>query len=61
MGAEKVISIVHFPVPERLEMAKNFAKAEIINYEEVDVGEALKEMTGSRGLEGNSIKVVLKP
>jgi len=31
--------------PERLEMAKKQAKAEVINYEEVDAGEALKEMT----------------
>jgi threonine dehydrogenase-like Zn-dependent dehydrogenase len=47
MGAEKVIGIDRFP--ERLEMAKKFAKAEVINYEEVDAGEALKEMTGGRG------------
>jgi threonine dehydrogenase-like Zn-dependent dehydrogenase len=47
MGAEKVIGIDRFP--ERLEMAKKFAKAEVINYEEIDAGEALKEMTGGRG------------
>lgn len=47
MGAEKVIAIDRFP--ERLEMAKKFAKAEVINYEEVNAGEALKEMTGGRG------------
>jgi threonine dehydrogenase-like Zn-dependent dehydrogenase len=47
MGAEKVIGIDRFP--ERLEMAKKYAKAEVINYEEVDAGEALKEMTGGRG------------
>jgi threonine dehydrogenase-like Zn-dependent dehydrogenase len=47
MGAEKVIAIDRFP--ERLEMAKKYAKAEVINYEEVDAGEALKEMTGGRG------------
>ncbi|PHM06040.1 glutathione-dependent formaldehyde dehydrogenase, partial [Nostoc sp. 'Peltigera malacea cyanobiont' DB3992] len=28
---------------------KKFAKAEVINYEEVNAGEALKEMTGGRG------------
>jgi len=28
---------------------KDFAKAETINYEEVDAGEALREMTGGRG------------
>ncbi len=35
-------------VPERLQMAKD-GKAEVLNYEEVEVGEALKEMTGGRG------------
>jgi len=30
-------------------MAKEYGKAEVLNYEEVDVGEALKEMTGGRG------------
>jgi len=29
--------------------AKDQCKAEVLNYEEVDVGEALKEMTGGRG------------
>lgn len=47
MGAAKVIGIDRFP--ERLEMAKTHAGAEVINYEEVDAGEALKEMTGGRG------------
>jgi threonine dehydrogenase-like Zn-dependent dehydrogenase len=47
MGAQKVIGIDRFP--ERLELAKNFAKAEVINYEEIDAGEALNEMTGGRG------------
>ncbi|BAY93072.1 MULTISPECIES: zinc-dependent alcohol dehydrogenase [unclassified Tolypothrix] len=47
MGAERVIAIDRFP--ERLEMARKFAKAETINYEDVDAGEALKEMTGGRG------------
>jgi threonine dehydrogenase-like Zn-dependent dehydrogenase len=47
MGAERVIAIDRFP--ERLQLAREFAKAEIINYEEVDAGEALKEMTGGRG------------
>ena len=36
-------------IPERLQMARTKAKAEVINYEEVDVLEALKEMTGGRG------------
>lgn len=47
LGAERVIGIDRFP--ERLEMAQKYAKAETINYEEVDAGEALKEMTGGRG------------
>ncbi|MEG3438723.1 zinc-dependent alcohol dehydrogenase [Pannus brasiliensis CCIBt3594] len=46
LGAERVIAIDRFP--ERLQMARE-AGAEIINYEEMDSGEALKEMTGGRG------------
>jgi threonine dehydrogenase-like Zn-dependent dehydrogenase len=46
LGADRVIAIDRFP--ERLQMAKD-NKAEVINYEEVDAGEALKEMTGGRG------------
>lgn len=46
-GAERVIAIDR--VPERLKMAQEWGGAEVINYEEVDVGEALKEMTGGRG------------
>ncbi|MFN7140603.1 MAG: zinc-dependent alcohol dehydrogenase, partial [Limisphaerales bacterium] len=47
LGAERVIAIDRFP--ERLRMAKEDAGAEVLNYEEVDVSEALKEMTGGRG------------
>ncbi len=47
LGAGRVIAIDRFP--ERLQMAKEQGKAEVINYEEVDAGEALKEMTGGRG------------
>ncbi|MHC5614617.1 MAG: zinc-dependent alcohol dehydrogenase [Nostoc sp.] len=47
LGAERVIAIDR--VPERLQMAKEQGKAEVLNYEEGDVGEALKEMTGGRG------------
>ncbi|MBV8886814.1 MAG: zinc-binding dehydrogenase, partial [Chroococcidiopsidaceae cyanobacterium CP_BM_RX_35] len=47
LGAERVIGIDRFSY--RLQLAKDFAKAETINYEEVDAGEALKEMTGGRG------------
>jgi len=47
LGAERVIAIDL--VPERLQMAKD-GGAEVLNITEVEVGEALKEMTG--GLEG---------
>ena len=47
LGAERVIAIDR--IPERLQLAKEFAGAEVINYEEIDAGEALKEMTGGRG------------
>lgn len=47
LGADRVIAIDR--VPERLEMAKTQCGAEVLNYEEIDVGDALKEMTGGRG------------
>ena len=47
LGADRVIAIDR--IPERLQMAKEQCKAEVLNYEELDVGEALKEMTGGRG------------
>ena len=47
LGADRVIAIDR--IPERLQMAKDQCKAEVLNYEELDVGEALKEMTGGRG------------
>ena len=47
LGAERVIGIDRFPY--RLEMARDKVGAETINYEEVDVLDALKEMTGGRG------------
>ena len=47
LGAERVIAIDR--VPERLQMAQDIGKAEVLNFEEIDVGEALKEMTGGRG------------
>lgn len=46
MGAEKVIAIDHYP--HRLELAKELG-AEIINFRESDVREALMEMTGGIG------------
>ena len=48
LGAERVIAIDRFPY--RLRMAREQkTPAETINYEEVDVGEALRELTGGRG------------
>jgi threonine dehydrogenase-like Zn-dependent dehydrogenase len=48
LGAERVIAIDR--VPERLAMAKQRAGAtDTLNYEKVDVLEALNEMTGGRG------------
>jgi len=46
LGAERVIAIDRFP--ERLRMAKERAGAEVLNYEETDISEALAEMTGGR-------------
>ena len=47
LGAERVIAIDRFPY--RLQIARDRAKAEVLNYEEVDVYEALRELTGGRG------------
>jgi threonine dehydrogenase-like Zn-dependent dehydrogenase len=47
LGAERVIAIDR--IPERLRMAREKARAETLNYEEVNIYEALKEMTGGRG------------
>lgn len=47
LGAERVIAIDRFPY--RLRMAHDKAGAEVLNYEEVNVSEALQEMTGGRG------------
>jgi threonine dehydrogenase-like Zn-dependent dehydrogenase len=46
LGAHRVIAIDHYP--RRLELAKSLG-AEILNYEEVKVHEALVEMTGGIG------------
>jgi threonine dehydrogenase-like Zn-dependent dehydrogenase len=46
LGAERVIAIDRFP--ERLRLARQL-KAETLDYEEVSVLEALKQMTGGRG------------
>jgi threonine dehydrogenase-like Zn-dependent dehydrogenase len=50
LGAERVIAIDRFP--ERLDMARGQPAGDRIiplNYEEVDIPEALKELTGGRG------------
>jgi threonine dehydrogenase-like Zn-dependent dehydrogenase len=47
LGAERVIAIDRFPY--RLRMAEEQSGAETLNYSEVNVLEALKEMTGGRG------------
>jgi threonine dehydrogenase-like Zn-dependent dehydrogenase len=47
LGASRVIAIDRFP--DRLRMAQHRGTAEVLNYEEVDILEALKEMTGGRG------------
>lgn len=47
LGASRVIAIDRFP--DRLAMAAEKGGAEVLNYEEVDIHEALVEMTGGRG------------
>jgi threonine dehydrogenase-like Zn-dependent dehydrogenase len=47
LGAERVIGIDRFP--ERLRKAARNTNAETLDYEQVDVLEALREMTGGRG------------
>jgi threonine dehydrogenase-like Zn-dependent dehydrogenase len=46
LGAERVIAIDHYP--RRLQMAQD-GGAEVLNFKEVDIPEALDEMTGGRG------------
>jgi threonine dehydrogenase-like Zn-dependent dehydrogenase len=47
LGAERVIGIDRFEY--RLQLAREKCGAETLNYEKVDVLEALKELTGGRG------------
>jgi len=47
LGAERVIVIDRFD--DRLELARRHTGAETLNYEQVSVPEALREMTGGRG------------
>jgi threonine dehydrogenase-like Zn-dependent dehydrogenase len=47
LGADRVVAIDRFP--ERLELAATFGKAETLDYERVDVVDALRDLTGGRG------------
>ncbi|MGA7235562.1 MAG: zinc-dependent alcohol dehydrogenase [Bryobacteraceae bacterium] len=47
LGAERVIGIDRFP--ERLRMAREKVGAQTLNYENVDVLDALQQITGGRG------------
>jgi threonine dehydrogenase-like Zn-dependent dehydrogenase len=47
LGASRVIALDH--VDERLQMAHQRGKAEILNYHDGDVVERLKQLTGGRG------------
>jgi threonine dehydrogenase-like Zn-dependent dehydrogenase len=47
LGAGRVIAIDN--VPERVQMAATYGKAELINFDEVDVYDRLMEMTKGRG------------
>ncbi len=47
LGAERVIAIDR--IPERLRMAREHGKAETINFDEQEVLDTLKELTGGRG------------
>ena len=47
LGAERVIAIDRFP--ERLALAATHSRAEMLNYSEVDIAEALRTMTGGQG------------
>lgn len=47
LGAERVIAIDHYP--ERLAMAREISKAETLDFDEVDIVDALRQMTGGRG------------
>jgi threonine dehydrogenase-like Zn-dependent dehydrogenase len=46
-GARRVIAIDH--VRRRLELARSFGKAETLNFDDLNVSEALEEMTGGLG------------
>src|SRR5262249_59121774 len=47
LGADHVIAIDR--IPERLQMARTQHQATVLDYQEVDVSEALQDLTGGRG------------
>jgi threonine dehydrogenase-like Zn-dependent dehydrogenase len=47
LGAERVIAIDRFE--ERLKKARDHCRADTLNYERVDIQEALRDLTGGRG------------
>ena len=47
LGAERVIAIDRYP--ERLDMASAHGRAQVLNYEEVDILDALRALTGGQG------------
>jgi threonine dehydrogenase-like Zn-dependent dehydrogenase len=47
LGAEDVIAIDRFPY--RLRMAETHSGARTLNYEDIEIAEALRELTGGRG------------
>ncbi|HEY0063088.1 MAG TPA: zinc-dependent alcohol dehydrogenase [Telluria sp.] len=47
LGAERVIAIDHYP--ERLALARKLTRAETLNFDQIDVPDALRQMTGGRG------------
>ena len=47
LGAERVIAIDRFP--ERLALAASKGQAEVLDYEDIDVTDALRELTGGQG------------
>ena len=59
LGAAQVIAIDH--IPERLEMARFHAKAEAINYEDVNIVDELKKRTGDVARMLASMRSAWKP
>ena len=47
LGAERIIAIDR--IPERLDLAATQERVTVLDYQEVDISEALRELTGGRG------------